>query len=151
MSKMSEQIISGMKDAMKAKDSIGLNTLRSLKAALTNAAIEKGSLTTVLDAPEELAVVRKQIKQREDYVEQYEKAGRSDLSEKEKAEIAILQQFLPPAMSEAEVTALLDAVIAETGASSKKDMGQVMKLMKERTKGRVDGKTLSSLIGARLS
>ncbi len=148
---MSEQIVSGMKEAMKAKDSMTLNTLRGLKSALTNAAIEKGSLTTILDEAEELAVVRKQIKQREDSVEQYDKAGRSDLSDKEKDEIIVLQQFLPAPMSDDEIASLLDGVIAETGATSRKDMGQVMKLMKERTEGRVDGKTLSSLIGARLS
>lgn len=151
MSKISEQIVAGMKEAMKSKNSIVLNTLRGLKSAMTNAAIEKGSLSTVLDEAEELAVVRKQIKQREDSVEQYEKADRMDLSEKEKSEIAILQQFLPAPMAEEEVVSILDSVIAETGALSKKDMGNVMKLMRERTEGRVDGKTLSRLVGAKLS
>ncbi len=141
----------GMKAAMKAKDAVTLNTLRSLKTAMTNAAIAKGGLGTQLDEAEELAVVRKQIKQREDSVEQFRSAGRNELAEKEEAERAVLQKFMPAELSEAEVVAILDAVIAETGASSKKDMGKVMKLMQERTAGRANGKTLAQLVSAKLS
>lgn len=151
MSEILEKISGMMKEAMKAKDSVTLNTVRALKAAMTNASIEKGNLKAVLDEAEEMAVIRKQIKQREDSVEQYKKADRTDLSEKEEAEIKILEQFLPAPLSEAEAVAILDAVIAETGASSKKDMGQVMKMMQERTSGRVNGKLLASMVGARLS
>ncbi len=141
----------GMKTAMKAKDTVTLNTLRSLKTAMTNAAIAKGGLGTQLDDAEELAVVRKQIKQREDSVEQFRSAGREELAEKEEAERAVLQKFMPAELSEAEVSAILDAVIAETGAATKKDMGKVMKLMQERTAGRANGKTLAQLVSARLS
>ncbi len=141
----------GMKTAMKAKDTVTLNTLRSLKTAMTNAAIAKGGLSTQLDEAEELAVVRKQIKQREDSVEQFRSAGREELAEKEEAERAVLQKFMPAELSEAEVSAILDAVIAETGAATKKDMGKVMKLMQERTAGRANGKTLAQLVSARLS
>ncbi len=141
----------GMKTAMKAKDTVTLNTLRSLKTAMTNAAIAKGGLGTQLDEAEELAVVRKQIKQREDSVEQFRSAGREELAEKEEAERAVLQKFMPAELSEAEVSAILDAVIAETGAATKKDMGKVMKLMQERTAGRANGKTLAQLVSARLS
>ncbi len=151
MSTISEQIMEGMKAAMKAKDAVTLNTLRSLKTAMTNAAIAKGGLGTQLDEAEELAVVRKQIKQREDSVEQFRSAGRNELAEKEEAERAVLQKFMPAELSEAEVVAILDAVIAETGASSKKDMGKVMKLMQERTAGRANGKTLAQLVSAKLS
>lgn len=140
-----------MKEAMKAKDSVTLNTVRALKSAMTNASIEKGNLHAVLDESEEMAVIRKQIKQREDSVDQYRKANRPDLLEKEEAEIKVLEQFLPAPLSEAEAAAILDAVIAETGASSKKEMGQVMKLMQERTAGRVNGKLLAAMVGARLS
>ena len=151
MGKITKEIPSKMKEAMKAGDQLTLNTLRSLKTALTNAAIEKGGLSSVLDDAEELTVVRKQVKQREDSVEQFEKAGRKDLSEKERAEIVVLQQFMPEPLTEAEINAILDTVIAETGASSKKDMGNVMKLMKERTEARADGKLLARLVSARLS
>ncbi|MDO4411310.1 MAG: GatB/YqeY domain-containing protein [Akkermansia sp.] len=151
MSTISEQIMEGMKVAMKAKDTITLNTLRALKTAMTNAAIAKGGLGTVLDEAEELAVVRKQLKQREDSVEQFRNAGRLELAEKEEAEMAVLAKFLPAALSDDEVCAILDAVIAETGAASKKDMGKVMKLMQERCAGRVDGKKLAQMVSARLS
>ena len=107
MNTISDQIMEGMKTAMKAKDSVTLNTLRALKTALTNTAIAKGGLGTRLEEAEELAVVRKQIKQREDSAEEFR-------------------------------------------ASTKKDMGQVMKLMQERTAGRVNGKELARMVSARL-
>ncbi len=151
MSKISEEITSGMKTAMKAKDTVALNVLRALKTAMTNASIEKGGLNTPLEEAEELAVIRKQIKQREDSTEQFRKAGRDDLADKEEAEMNILKAFLPAPLTEEEVVAILDAVIAETGASTKKDMGRVMKLMQERTSGRADGKTLAKLVGSRLN
>lgn len=151
MSEISETISAMMKEAMKAKDSVTLNTVRALKSAMTNASIEKGNLHAVLDESEEMAVIRKQIKQREDSVDQYRQANRPDLLEKEEAEIKVLEQFLPAPLSEAEAASILDAVIAETGASSKKEMGQVMKLMQERTAGRVNGKLLAAMVGARLS
>ncbi len=141
----------GIKASMKAKDTVTLNTLRTLKTAMTNAAIAKGGLGTPLDEAEELSVVRKQIQQRKDSIEQYRAAGREELAEKEEAECAVLQKFLPAELSEAEVNAILDAVIAETGASTKKDMGRVMKAMQERTAGRVNGKVLSQMVAARLS
>jgi hypothetical protein len=118
---------------------------------MTNASIEKGGLNTPLEEAEELAVIRKQIKQREDSTEQFRKAGRDDLADKEEAEMNILKAFLPAPLTEEEVVAILDAVIAETGASTKKDMGRVMKLMQERTSGRADGKTLAKLVGSRLN
>lgn len=140
-----------MKAAMKAKDSVTLNTLRSLKTALTNASISKGGLGTPLEEAEELAVIRKQIKQREDSAEQFRSAGRPELAEKEEAEISVLKQFTPAELSTEETAAILEAVMQETGASSKKDMGQVMKLMQERTAGRVNGKELARMVSARLS
>lgn len=151
MSNISEQLPEKMKDAMRAKDSLSLNTYRALKTALTNAAIQKGSLTTVLDDAEQLAVVRKQIKQRQDAAEQFKNAGREELQAKEEAEIKVLEQFVPAALSEEEAKAILEKVIAETGAVDKKDMGKVMKAMQEHTQGRVDGKQLSQWVAARLS
>lgn len=140
-----------MKEAMRAREVVTLDALRALKTALTNARIAKGHLQAELSDEEQQAVVRKQIKQREDAVEQYDKAGRGDLSAKEKAEIAVLAAFLPAAMTEDEVKAALEEVIAETGASSKKDMGRVMKAMQERTGGRAPGKILATLVAARLA
>ena len=151
MSKISDQIMEGMKTSMRAKDTVTLNTLRSLKTALTNAAIAKGGLGPQLEEAEELAVVRKQIKQREDSMEQFRTAGRPELADKEEAEKAVLQQFMPAELRPEEIEAMLEAVMAETGASDKKDMGRVMKLMQERTAGRANGKELARMVSARLS
>ena len=156
MNTISDQIMEGMKTAMKAKDSVTLNTLRALKTALTNTAIAKGGLGTRLEEAEELAVVRKQIKQREDSAEQFRAAGRPELAEKEEAEITVLKQFMPAELTAEETAAILETVMKETGVrratgpSTKKDMGQVMKLMQERTAGRVNGKELARMVSARL-
>jgi uncharacterized protein YqeY len=151
MSETAARIPEDLKAAMKAKDTTALNALRALKSALTNAAIEKGGLGTALEESEVLAVVRKQLKQRLDSIEQFEKAGRAELAATEKAEIAVLERYLPAALSADEVAALIDAAIAETGATGKADMGKVMKLVQERAAGRADGKTLSQEILKRLA
>ena len=151
MSTFVEALSEDIKNAMRAKDSVALNTLRALKSALTNAAIEKGGLGTALDNTECLAIVRKQIKQRQDSIEQFEKAGRAELAENEKSEMAILNKFLPAALSESEVAAMLEKAIADTGATSKADMGKVMKVLQELVDGRADGRTLSQAVMKRLS
>jgi uncharacterized protein YqeY len=143
MSETATRIPEDLKAAMKAKDTTALNALRALKTALTNAAIEKGGLGTALEENEVLAVVRKQLKQRQDSIEQFEKAGRTELAATEKAEIAVLERYLP--------AALIDAAVAETGATGKADMGKVMKLVQERAAGQADGKTLSQEILKRLA
>ena len=140
-----------IKTAMKAKDSLALNALRALKSALTNAAIEKGGLGTELEEAEVLAVVRKQIKQRNDSVEQFEKAGRAELAATEKAEIEILSRYLPAPLSEAELAEMVEKAIAETGATGKADMGKVMKHVQALAEGRADGKLLSAMVMKRLS
>lgn len=124
MNTISDQIMEGMKTAMKAKDSVTLNTLRALKTALTNTAIAKGGLGTRLEEAEELAVVRKQIKQREDSAEQFRAAGRPELAEKEEAEITVLKQFMPAELTAEETAAILETVMKETGASTKKIWGR---------------------------
>ncbi|MCU0797543.1 MAG: GatB/YqeY domain-containing protein [Akkermansiaceae bacterium] len=151
MSTFAERIQEEIKTAMKAKDAGRLTVLRALKTALTNAAIEKGNLTAVLDDSEALAVVRKQLKQREDSASQFDAANRPELAAKEREEMTILQGFLPAALSADEINALVDAAITETGASGKADMGKVMKLVQERAAGRADGKTLSQEVAKRLS
>ena len=151
MSTFVESLSEDIKNAMRAKDVVALNTLRALKSALTNAAIEKGGLGTALDDAECLAIVRKQIKQRQDSIEQFEKAGRGELADNEKLEMAILTKFLPVALSEEEVSALLEQAVDSTGATSKADMGKVMKALQELVDGRADGRTLSQLVMKRLS
>ena len=148
---MNEQITEGMKTAMRAKDSVALGALRGLKAAIQNARLAKGSVNAELTPAEEQSVVRKQIKQREDAIALYAQAGRTEQVEKEQAEITILAALLPKEMTEAEILPLLEAVIAELGATSKKDMGRVMKEMQARTEGRAPGKILSQLVGSRLN
>lgn len=148
---MNEQITEGMKTAMRAKDTVALGALRGLKAAIQNARLAKGSVNAELTPAEEQSVVRKQIKQREDAIALYAQAGRTDQVEKEQAEITILAALLPKEMTEAEILPVLEAVIAELGASTKKDMGRVMKEMQARTEGRAPGKLLSQLVGSRLN
>ncbi len=151
MSSMNDQITEGMKAAMRAKDSVALGALRGLKAAMQTARLAKGSVNAELSDAEEQAVVRKQIKQREDAIALYAQAGRTEQVEKEQTEITVLAALLPREMTEAEILPVLEAVIAELGASTKKDMGRVMKEMQARTEGRAPGKLLSQLVGARLS
>jgi uncharacterized protein YqeY len=151
MSDTTQRISDDIKNAMRAKDSTALNALRALKSAMTNAAIEKGGLGTVLDEPEILAVIRKQIKQRQDSIEQFEKAGRAELAASEKAEIAILSQYLPAALTEEQIAGIVEQAVAETGASSKADMGKAMKRAQELSEGRADGKLLSAAVMKRLA
>ncbi|OYV06424.1 MAG: glutamyl-tRNA amidotransferase [Verrucomicrobiales bacterium VVV1] len=151
MSEITTQLPEDIKNAMRAKDATALNALRALKTALTNASIEKGSLSTVLDASEAMAVVRKQIKQRLDSIEQFEKAGRAELAATEKAEIEILSRYLPAALTEDQLLAILEQAVADTGATGKADMGKVMKRAQELAEGRADGKVLSAAVMKRLS
>jgi len=151
MSDLAARIPEDIKTAMKAKDAVSLNALRALKTAMSNTSIEKGHLTAPLDDAEVAALIRKQIKQRQDSYEQFTKAGREELAATEKAEIAVLEKYLPTAMTAEEIAALVEAVVAETGAASKADMGKVMKLAQERAAGRADGKTLSQEVAKRLA
>jgi len=139
-----------IKTAMRAKDALALNALRALKSALTNAAIEKGGLGTELEEAEVMAVVRKQIKQRQDSIEQFEKAGRTELALTEKAEIEILSCYLPAALTDTELISIVDQAMADTAASGKADMGKVMKRAQELAEGRADGKLLSATVMKRL-
>jgi len=151
MSNTTTQISEDIKTAMKAKDTLALNALRALKSALTNAAIEKGGLGTELEESEVLAAVRKQIKQRIDSCEQFEKADRPELAATEKTEIEILSRYLPAALGETEMLAIIEQSITETGATGKADMGKVMKRAQELSDGRADGKLLSSAVMKRLA
>lgn len=151
MSTFAELIMEDLKAAMKAKDTVALSTLRALKTALTNTAIESGNKDNIVDETTALALVRKQIKQRQDSIEQFLSANRPELAESEKAEISVLEKYLPAALSDTEVDAIVDAAIHETGATSKADMGKVMGIVQAKAAGRADGKTLSQAVMKRLS
>lgn len=134
--------------AMKAKDTTTLTALRMLKTALTNKSIEKGR---ALDGGEELQVVNALVKQRRDSIEQFEAAGRMELAAKERAEIGVLETYLPPAASEADILAAVDAAVASTGATSAKDMGRVMKAVMAALAGRtVDGRQVNEAVRRKL-
>ncbi len=151
MSTTANRIPEDIKNAMRAKDTTALNALRALKSALTNAAIEKAGLGTELDEAEVLTVVRKQIKQRVDACEQFEKAGRAELAATEKQEIEILSKYLPTALTEEELLAIVEQSITDTGATGKADMGKAMKRAQELADGRADGKLLSAAVMKRLA
>ncbi len=145
---LTEQVNADLASAMRAKEPNRLVALRMLKAALTNKSIEKGR---DLDDHEGLQVVGTLIKQRRDSIEQFEKGGRKDLAAKEAAEIAVLEGYLPPPVSEAELADAVEAAVAETGASAPKDMGTVMKAVMAKLAGRTaDGRTVSDMVKRRL-
>jgi uncharacterized protein YqeY len=134
--------------AMKAKNAARLSALRMMKAAITNKGVEKGH---DLDDAEVLQVMTSLVKQRRDSIEQFSKAGRTDLVDKETAEIAVLEEYLPPAASPEEIDAAVAAAIAETGAASAKDMGRVMKAVMPKLAGRnADGKTVNEAVRRKL-
>lgn len=139
-----------MKTAMREKNTITLNTVRMLKSSIKNAAIEKGGADAELTDAEVMAVVRKEVKKRQDSIEQYEAAGRDELADQEKVEIEVLNGYLSEPLSEEEITGIVEAAIAEVGATSRKEMGQVMKIVQEKTAGRADGKTLSQAVMSKL-
>ena len=145
-----ERIDNDLKEAMKARQTERLGVLRMLKAALKNLAIEKGGMNFTLTEPDALAVVRKELKKRQDSIESFTKGNRPELAAKEKSEAEILEVYLPQALSADELKQLVAAAIAEAGATSKAQMGAVMKLAVERAAGRADGKALSAAVGAAL-
>src|SRR5215213_9826382 len=135
--------------AMKAKDQTRLTALRMLKTALTNKSIEKGR---ALETSEELAVLSMLVKQRRDSIDQYTKGGRKDLADKEQAEIVILEKYQPASASDEEIAAAVAAAVSDTGASSAKDMGKVMKAVLVTLAGKtVDGKKVSEAVKAKLT
>ncbi len=151
MSTFAETIMSDLKEAMKAKDAVALTTLRALKTALTNAAIDSGNKDNIVSEQDAISLVRKQIKQRQDSIEQFESAGRPELAENEKAEVAVLEKYLPAALSLEEIQNIVSSAIQETGATSRAEMGKVMGIVQEKAQGRADGKTLSQEIMKHLS
>jgi uncharacterized protein YqeY len=147
-----EKINDGMRDAMKSQDKLRLSTLRLVNAAIKNADIEaRGGGKDPLDDGALLALMQKMIKQREESVDLYEKGGRKELAEQERSEIAIIAGFLPKQMSETEMTAAIAAAIAETGASSMKDMGKVIGVLRGKYAGQMDFGKASGLVKGKLT
>jgi len=146
---LSKQIVSDLTASMKAQDSSRTSTLRMVKAAMMNREIEKGS---ELDGDDMQKLLRSLVKQRRDAIEQYDKAGRQELVAKEKAEIEIIETYLPQAASSDEIERAVIAAIAETGASTMKDMGKVMKAAQGALAGKnADGRVVSEIVKARLA
>jgi uncharacterized protein len=148
MALMRDKVNADMTAAMKAKDAPRLSALRMLKAAIMNKGIEKGH---DLDDAEVMQVVSSLVKQRRDSIEQFAKAGRTDLVDKETGEIAVLEQYLPPAASATEIEAAVTEAIAATGAASPKDMGKVMKAVMPMLAGKnADGKVVNEIVRRKL-
>ena len=145
---LNEKIGSDITAAMKAKDAPTLSALRMLKAAIMNKGVEKNR---DLDDAEVLLVVASLVKQRRDSIEQFEKAGRTDLVTKERGEIAVLETYLPPAASPEAIDAAVTAAIVETGAASQKDIGKVMKAVMPKLAGtHADGRTINEAVRRKL-
>ena len=132
--------------AYKAKDAVRLTVLRLLKTAVKNRLVDLCRPGGTLDDAEMLDLIIKEGKQRQDSIEQYTSAGRQDLADKEAAELAVIQGYLPKPLTEEELTALIDATIAEVGATSVKEMGKVMGVASKRLAGQADGKDISAKV-----
>ena len=141
------QLDNDIKDAMRARAADRLLVLRGLKSAMKATAMEKGIADEAVDDAMAMAIIRKELKKRQDSIESFEKGGRADLVAKERSEAEVLSAYLPKALSQEEIEALVRAVIAELGATSKAQMGAVMKAAGERAAGRADGRTLSAVVG----
>lgn len=136
-----ERLNEDLKEAMRNKDKIRLRTLRSLRAALKNKQIDQreSGADTVLSEQDQLAVLRKQVNQRKDSIEQYEDAGRDDLVQKEKEELDVLEEYMPSTLSDDELKEILQSIVDDVGAESMADMGAVMGRAMDKLRGRVDG------------
>ena len=144
---LKNKITEDMKTAMRARDTARLGTVRLLLAAMKQKEVDERVVLTDADI---LAIIDKMVKQRRESIAQFEKAGRNDLADGEKAEIVVLSAYLPQQFSEAEVAAAVAAAIAEAGAAGAKDMGKVMGLLKSRLAGRTDMGKVSGLVKAKL-
>ena len=140
-----ERLSQELKAAMLSKDTERLSTLRLLKSAIGYAQIERE--TDTLPDAEVFAIIHKEVKKRREAVEQYEKGGRPELASKEKQEILVLESFLPRPLSAEALEQLVRAAIQETGATGKKQMGQVIKAVQSKAAGRAEGKVISELVG----
>ena len=148
MSTLKDQLTNDMKDAMRAKETVRLGTIRMLIAALKKHEIDS---QTTLDDAGTLKIIQKQIKQRRDSISQFEEAGRQELADKEKEELAVLEAYLPAQLDETAVKAIIDKAVADTGANSMKDMGKLMGAIKPQLEGKADMGLVSKLVKAALA
>ncbi len=148
MATLRERLDADLKDAMRAKDEMKLTTIRAIKSAVKYKEVEAAN--KVLDEPAIIQVIVTQVKQRRDAAAEYKAANRADLAEKEEKEIAILQIYLPTQLSAEQLTAEIAKAIAEAGAKSVKDLGNVMKIVTPRLKGQAEGKAISDEVKAQL-
>jgi uncharacterized protein YqeY len=145
---LKQQLTDAMKAAMKAKDSLRLTTVRMVLSAIKNREIEqRGELAD----DDVIGVLSSLVKQRKESVQLYQEGGRAELAEKEEAELAILQEFLPAPLGADEIAALIERAVNETGAEGPRDMGKVMKIVSAETRGRADGKMVSDMVKERLA
>ncbi len=148
---LQERIDSDLKDAMRARDAGKLNVLRMLKSAMKYTAIEKAGADGALNDAEAVQVLRKQVKQRQDSIDSFEKGDRAELAAKEREELSLLNQYLPQGLGAEELSALVRDAIAESGATSKAQMGAVMKSVQAKAGGRADGRAISQEVQRQLA
>lgn len=144
------KVMEALKEAMKAKDTIALESLRAIKSAILLAKTEAGAAEELTEA-DELKLLQKLVKQRKDSAALYTQQGRNDLAEPELAQMAVIEKFLPAQLSEAEVEAALKSIIAQVGATTAKDMGKVMGVATKQLAGKADGKLISEIVKRLLS
>ena len=147
---LSAQVMSKMKEAMKAKDQNALTSLRAIKSAILLAQTETGSKEE-LSEDQELKILQKLVKQRKESAIVYKEQGREDLAQPELDQVHVIEQFLPEQMSEEDIAKAVEDIIAKTGASSMSDMGKVMGMASSQLAGKADGKTISTIVKAKLS
>ncbi len=142
---LEQQIMTEMKEAMKAKNEGVLRALRAIKAEIIKAKTEPGAAGEIDEATEQ-KFLQKMMKQRRDSLEIFEKQGREDLASKEREEMAVIEKFMPKQLDETELKEIVKKIIAETGASSPADMGKVMGVASKQLAGKADGKTISTIV-----
>lgn len=147
---LEQQLTTEIKDAMRAKDSLRLEALRAVKSAILLAKTQSGAAEELSEA-QEIQLLQKLVKQRKDSAAIFTQQNRADLAEPEKAQAAIISEFLPQQLTTAEVEAIVADIIEETGASSMKDMGRVMGMANQKMAGQADGKTISTVVKQKLS
>ena len=147
---LQEKVMAEMKNAMKTKDAVSLESLRAIKSALLLAQTEKGASGSI-EVAEELKILQKLVKQRKDSASIYQEQGRSDLAEPELAQAAVIEKFLPKQLGREEIEQEVLEVISQTGAEGMKDMGRVMGMVTKKLAGKADGKTISTIVREKLS